>query len=678
MGHGPSPCWQRAHRDILPSSSAPRADAVSRSSATISDACFLLKSALSPSHHSLLPPHPPFPVSKFRCTGCPNTLLYDGREDGLLALNANYCCSEDLLDDFLTAFFCGIGTLTAFANTQQVFYERAYGTTDTRSSFTRARLGAFLRGYHSLLDWSTLDSTCSQCGDNPRHVVCDAIMQGIQAKFWNKLPKDPRDVVKSVTVVGRAAEDVYFIPPGHLTKRMYKLLLGFVRAPPARPCRFGEMIPIVTSTDPAVTQAETNELLEFFDASTHPRLEALHPFLVKAVEFAVVIPGVNGGADTLACDPALAQALYPLVTHSVAFASHKPDTVAEVMKELLGADSVCATGGLEQRIKSTFPWMTSFLRDMGLDALPDYTRAAMKAVVGFAEYLATWEQKYILTAPGQSKQPKTLSQLHGGNGIEKAAACDIERANDWMAADFEEDMNAGGFYAPFLRTRRCGTFEYVKTIESDKGRGCIKAAPSTRTHSPGIFSALCPHGHVCALILLRSAESPFHAFDLFHSRFRTLPHTIVYDNACNLDRYCAAREPGVFSTVRVLVDRLHWANHVRCTTAHRMSEWSDDVEIRSMDSQRAEQWNKMLTRISTHIAFSTPRHAMDALRALAAKAAKFRERAALHARGAHAAPVPAAAAANDAADDDDIEELIDEVDDEMNAAVDGDLGAGGS
>jgi hypothetical protein len=438
------------------------------------------------------------------------------------------------------------------------------------------------------------------------------------------------------------------------------------------------MIPIVTSTDPAVTQAETNELLEFFDASTHPRLEALHPFLVKAVEFAVVIPGVNGGADTLACDPALAQALYPLVTHSVAFASHKPDTVAEVMKELLGADSVCATGGLEQRIKSTFPWMTSFLRDMGLDALPDYTRAAMKAVVGFAEYLATWEQKYILTAPGQSKQPKTLSQLHGGNGIEKAAACDIERANDWMAADFEEDMNAGGFYAPFLRTRRCGTFEYVKTIESDKGRGCIKAAPSTRTHSPGIFSALCPHGHVCALILLRSAESPFHAFDLFHSRFRTLPHTIVYDNACNLDRYCAAREPGVFSTVRVLVDRLHWANHVRCTTAHRMSEWSDDVEIRSMDSQRAEQWNKMLTRISTHIAFSTPRHAMDALRALAAKAAKFRERAALHARGAHAAPVPAAAAANDAADDDDIEELIDEVDDEMNAAVDGDLGAGGS
>ena len=39
------------------------------------------------------------------------------------------------------------------------------------------------------------------------------------------------------------------------------------------------------------------------------------------------------------------------------------------------------------------------------------------------------------------------------------------------------------------------------------------------------------------------------------------PKLIIYDNCCNLMRYCLRRAPLFFSETQFLIDRLHWFNH---------------------------------------------------------------------------------------------------------------------
>ena len=39
------------------------------------------------------------------------------------------------------------------------------------------------------------------------------------------------------------------------------------------------------------------------------------------------------------------------------------------------------------------------------------------------------------------------------------------------------------------------------------------------------------------------------------------PKRIIYDNCCNLMRYCFKRAPKFFSETHFLIDRLRWFNH---------------------------------------------------------------------------------------------------------------------
>ena len=155
-----------------------------------------------------------------------------------------------------------------------------------------------------------------------------------------------------------------------------------------------------------------------------------------------------------------------------------------------------------------------------------------------------------------------------------------------------QDLDSGAWFGPGFRTCLGGIFAYEKGTNFNQHRMCTKSAPSSSAHTPGIFSALCPHGYPIALVLMRSGESPAYIFDLILSRYPDgkKPEICVYDNACNAWKYVIAREPQAFSATRFLVDRLHWPNHTRCATTFRMAEFSQYNEVvEFLNSQRAEQ-----------------------------------------------------------------------------------------
>ena len=604
---------------------------------------------------------------------CEHSLKFDGSEHDYLVVNSAYGVSHELLCTYENVMYLTGMTLAAYADSLMLKFERMYGEAHFREQkahvLSRGRLAAAVSAFRSLVDYSTRDKVCPTCGDHPAEIVMDGIMQGVLSERLSQLAPDPREPVPGVVAAGLSYKGTFFIDPSAMSKDAYKTVLAFVRTPPQQACPIDDassVPPIVTKADPAIMPDVAEKMLDDVKASSSSAMRALHPLLAEAVRRAVKV----GDDGAIVCPPAFAHVLFPLVTHSAFFAAHEPASVERVLKDLLVATTL-QDGDLGARLGKTVPWFSFFLRDVGAVALPLYARSTVEAIVEDAAQRKSWEQTYLLDGAAVAK---TLEQLLAGSDAEKAAAAAVVNALLFTPTTAEQDLREGGYYAPSLRQRRNGFVKYaVRHDDKDdptvvRSRACPKDSPTTASHSPGIFSCLCSHGYVYALILLRNGESPEHAFRLIYDRFPPdkLPRVVVYDNACNAMRYALRREPGLFASVRFLVDRLHWPNHARCSTHFRMFEHSAyDVVIRTLDSQRAEQWNKMLARLTTHIHYSNPYHAMMTLRSFAGEAAAVRERKAASERFARDAHFHVHVEADDefvpslgaggAADDDDAE-----------------------
>lgn len=552
--------------------------------------------------HAALTTQPPPHLNSLRTcsnTACARVLKYDGRDDSLLVLNGDYAVSQVLLDSFEIALYVNGATFTSFASTQQFAYENLYTPEHflehPRFNFTRARLGLFIVQYRRLIDWAAVDPNmiCPCCGAHPKTLVFDGTAEGFPSRLLHKMNNDPRPIVQGVEVEGCARNELMFLPTSALNTSNYKLLVRFVRAPPASSCAFGSAKPTNSVDEPALSKAECETLLSAFAAAdAHPRARALLPVLQYAVDNNNT--GLLGDGN-FACDPALAHFLYPLLTNSTAFAAYRPAEHAALARDLLASTSLLVDKGLLARVRELTPWIANFFRDMAVDVVPPYARASLAALETFAQQLSAFEQKYVVTTlPVKDQSPKTLAQLKASLVVdETVAAAAIEDALQYEDRAVEADLDQGMWFGPGLRTCRRGLFNYVKKhANEDQYRNCNKYAPTSRAHTPGIFSALCPHGYVVAIIFMRSGESPAHVFDIVLNRFPEgkRPTRIIYDNACSLSRYSLAREPVAFAGCRFLVDRLHWKNHTRCSTAFRMWEFSEyDPVVAAIDSQRAEQ-----------------------------------------------------------------------------------------
>ena len=149
-----------------------------------------------------------------------------------------------------------------------------------------------------------------------------------------------------------------------------------------------------------------------------------------------------------------------------------------------------------------------------------------------------------------------------------------------------------------------------KGSTGDSCQKCVKRCPGL---TPGIFTCFCPQGICLGFSILERFEGPSTAFELLFQRFPVAPGTLIYDNACNLSKYCLRREPAFFGQTDFRIDRVHWKGHVGCHEGYNMDAYPKDTPVlgRSLNlgkvnSQFCEQANSTLDYISTQTKFMLP------------------------------------------------------------------------
>jgi len=88
--------------------------------------------------------------------------------------------------------------------------------------------------------------------------------------------------------------------------------------------------------------------------------------------------------------------------------------------------------------------------------------------------------------------------------------------------------------------------------------------------------------------VLKFTESSRTLFDLILTRWDRPPDIIIYDNACNMHKFCLSREPEYFKDVMFILDRLHVAGHVKCCLSYDPYQHAFVVDI---NTQLCEQAN---------------------------------------------------------------------------------------
>ena len=165
--------------------------------------------------------------------------------------------------------------------------------------------------------------------------------------------------------------------------------------------------------------------------------------------------------------------------------------------------------------------------------------------------------------------------------------------------DFEDTHS---FFPAFPLTRSLPHFKADKQRQTD-GPACPKYARVHPLLTPGAFTCFCAHGLCLGFSLMASQEGPRTPFELIYTRFKkgmmlismtrymvaqvsvshtglaavkavsflqdislmcmllAAPSMVVYDNACNLQRYVLKRTPHYFRHTAFRIDRLHVFAH---------------------------------------------------------------------------------------------------------------------
>ena len=193
----------------------------------------------------------------------------------------------------------------------------------------------------------------------------------------------------------------------------------------------------------------------------------------------------------------------------------------------------------------------------------------------------------------------------------------IARSEEFEAVSEECDSANGTWASPAFRFRRKCCAAYRAGIP--KCESCNKDYPTTSGFSPGLLVAMCPHRYVYYMKLLRRGESPEVVLDFLYDRCRQLcmPRRVCYDNGCNLHSYIAARRPDICSIAQVLIDRLHYRNHVHCSVTYHIDRYVRHIRSLDFNSQAVEQMNKLFKRLAAHLRFCRPDKAIKSLRSFA-------------------------------------------------------------
>ena len=140
---------------------------------------------------------------------------------------------------------------------------------------------------------------------------------------------------------------------------------------------------------------------------------------------------------------------------------------------------------------------------------------------------------------------------------------------------------------------------------------CNKQFLQGRGRTGGVMTLFCEHGICYAAFVLAGAEGRDHLFSFLVKYLEKPPEVLVYDFGCAALDYCLNRLPGWFKDMLVLIDRLHWDNHIACSSSFNMRLYED---MDGLNSQIAEQCNAALRKINPTLHRSSQPFFMAVLR----------------------------------------------------------------
>ena len=118
---------------------------------------------------------------------------------------------------------------------------------------------------------------------------------------------------------------------------------------------------------------------------------------------------------------------------------------------------------------------------------------------------------------------------------------------------------------------------------------------------PGVMLIFClHHGTLLGWNIMHNHESPRTVFEIMFSRWKVAPEVVVYDNACNLAKFCLSREYAFFKHTKFVIDRLHMYSHKACSPVFNPNFHS---ALTGYNTQICEQFNRALQGIKTQLVY---------------------------------------------------------------------------
>ena len=158
-------------------------------------------------------------------------------------------------------------------------------------------------------------------------------------------------------------------------------------------------------------------------------------------------------------------------------------------------------------------------------------------------------------------------------------------------------MDEGRYFSYFKTGYEFPTLPIVRLIDKkypkDKEQKlCAKYGPTTSKFMPGCMICICLDcDSVLGFHVMPKHESPRTVFEILFTRWRIAPSLVVYDNACNLQRFALFREHEFFKNTHFVLDKLHFYAHARCSSVYNPYKFR---ELDALNTQVCEQLNSRL------------------------------------------------------------------------------------
>ncbi|KAH8920806.1 hypothetical protein BT69DRAFT_1199964, partial [Atractiella rhizophila] len=160
------------------------------------------------------------------------------------------------------------------------------------------------------------------------------------------------------------------------------------------------------------------------------------------------------------------------------------------------------------------------------------------------------------------------------------------------------------FYANFINDGQ------QDSPSDNLGAGCPskefdKETKKKRDRTGGVFILWCLlHGFCLGFHLIPNHEGRNDFFSVLFCHFLIAPDIIVYDYACQLHRYCMAREYQFFRKSLFLTDELHGINHVSCSAATLLAHYmATNPSYYAIRSSLCEVGNLTVKKIEKSLSF---------------------------------------------------------------------------